>query len=84
VVSFIPGRFTPRGRSPVPIGWKLDGPQSRSGHGGEEKNSHPLPRLGVMIIRKAERSGLLGKFGGRIILRDILEKECMKVWTGFI
>jgi hypothetical protein len=26
-------------------------PQSRSGHGGEEKNSQPLPRIDVSIFR---------------------------------
>jgi hypothetical protein len=36
-----PGHFTPRERAPVPIGERLGGPQSRSGRGGEEKNSQP-------------------------------------------
>jgi hypothetical protein len=42
----LPGRFTPRGRAPSTHwigGW--GGPQSRSGHGVEEKNSQPLPRI---------------------------------------
>jgi hypothetical protein len=41
-----PGRFTPFERVPGThwIG-RLVGPQSRSGRGGEEKNSHPLPGL---------------------------------------
>jgi hypothetical protein len=37
-----PGRFTPRKESLVP---KLDGPQSRSGRGGEKKNSQPPPGI---------------------------------------
>jgi hypothetical protein len=37
-----PGRFTPRKKEPlVPIGRRLGGLQSRSGRGGEEKNSQP-------------------------------------------
>jgi hypothetical protein len=35
-----PGRFTPRKRAPG-THWRLSGPQSRSGRGDEEKNSHP-------------------------------------------
>jgi len=30
---------------------RLGGPQSRSGHGGEEKNSQPLPGLEPPIIQ---------------------------------
>jgi hypothetical protein len=29
----------------VPIGQEVDGPQSRSGRGGEEKNSQPPPEI---------------------------------------
>jgi hypothetical protein len=37
-----PGRFTPQGKSPwYPLYRRLDGPQSRSGHCVEEKNSQP-------------------------------------------
>jgi hypothetical protein len=32
---------------------RLGGPQSRSGHGGEEKNFHPLPGLEPPIIQPA-------------------------------
>jgi hypothetical protein len=33
----------PQGNSPwYPLDKRLDGPQSRSGHGGEEKNSQPV------------------------------------------
>jgi hypothetical protein len=41
-----PGRFTPRERAPGSHwigGWV--GPKSRSGRGGEEKNSQPLPGI---------------------------------------
>jgi hypothetical protein len=36
-----PGRFTPRERARYPLDRIVDGPQSRSGRGGEEKNSQP-------------------------------------------
>jgi hypothetical protein len=36
----------PQGKSPrYPLDRKLGGPQSRSGHGGEEKNSDPPPGI---------------------------------------
>jgi hypothetical protein len=35
----------------VTIGWKLGGLQSRSGCGGEEKNSQPLPGIELTIIQ---------------------------------
>jgi hypothetical protein len=34
---------------------RLRGPQSRSGHGGEEKNSHPLPGLETPIIQPVDQ-----------------------------
>jgi hypothetical protein len=36
----LPGRFTPRERAPI-----LGGPQSRTGRGGDEKNSQPPPGI---------------------------------------
>jgi hypothetical protein len=46
VVSFTPRTFHLQGKSPwYPLGRKLGGSQSRSGRGGEEKNSEPLPGL---------------------------------------
>jgi hypothetical protein len=35
----------------VPLDMKLDGPQSRSGHSGEEKNSQPLLGLELPTIQ---------------------------------
>jgi hypothetical protein len=36
----------PPGKSPgYPVDGRLGGPQSRSGRGGEEKNSQPLPGI---------------------------------------
>jgi hypothetical protein len=46
VVSFTPRPLYPQGNSPsYPLERKLDGSQSRSGRGGEEKNSQPLPGI---------------------------------------
>jgi hypothetical protein len=42
----------PPGKEPlVHMGWRLDGPQSRSERGGEEKNSRTLPELEPPIIK---------------------------------
>jgi hypothetical protein len=42
----------PPGKSPwYPLDRMLRGPQSRSGRGGEEKNSQPLPGLEPPIIQ---------------------------------
>jgi hypothetical protein len=46
------GRFTTPGKEPlVPLDRRLSGPQSRSGRGGEEKNSQPLLGLEPPIIQ---------------------------------
>jgi hypothetical protein len=46
VVSFTPRPLYPQGKSPwYPLDRKLGGPQSRSGRGGEEKNSQPPPGI---------------------------------------
>jgi hypothetical protein len=42
----------PQGKSPwYPLDRRLGGPQSRSGRGGEEKNSQLLPGLELPIIQ---------------------------------
>jgi hypothetical protein len=52
VVSFTPRPLYLQGKSPwYPLDRKLDGPQSRPGRGGEEKNSQPLPGLEPPIIQ---------------------------------
>jgi hypothetical protein len=55
VVSFTPRLLYPQGKSPwqQPLDRRLGGPQSRSGRGGEEKNSQPLPGLKPLIIQPA-------------------------------
>jgi hypothetical protein len=46
------GRLTPQGKSLwYPLDRRLGGPQSRSGRGGEEKNSQPLPGIEPSIIQ---------------------------------
>jgi hypothetical protein len=40
-----PGRFTPGGKSLEPIGQRLGGPWSWSGHSGVQKNLLPLPGI---------------------------------------
>jgi hypothetical protein len=46
VVSFTPRPLYPQGKSPsYPLDRRLGGPQSRSGSGGEEKNSQLQPGI---------------------------------------
>jgi hypothetical protein len=46
VVSFTPRPLYPQGKSPwYPLDKRLGEPQSRSGRGGEEKNSQPPPGI---------------------------------------
>jgi hypothetical protein len=46
VVSFTPRPLYLQGKSPLyPLDRRLDGPPSRSGCGGEEKNSQPPPGM---------------------------------------
>jgi hypothetical protein len=52
VVSFKPQPIYPQGKSPwYPLNSRLGGLQSRSGHGGKEKNSQLLPGLEPPIIQ---------------------------------
>jgi hypothetical protein len=46
-----PASLTPRKEPCYPLDRRLSGPQSRSGRGGEEKNSQPLPGLEPPIIQ---------------------------------
>jgi hypothetical protein len=46
LMSFTPRPLYPQGKSPwYPLDKRLGGPQSRSGRGGEEKNSQPPPGI---------------------------------------
>jgi hypothetical protein len=50
VVSFTPRPLYSQGKSPwYPVDRRLDGPQSLSGRGGEEKNSQPLLQVETLI-----------------------------------
>jgi hypothetical protein len=52
MVSFTSGQFYPQGKSPwYTLYRRLGGTQSRSGLGGEEKNSQPLPGLDILIMQ---------------------------------
>jgi hypothetical protein len=52
VVSFTTWPLYLEEKSPLyPLDRRLNGPQSRSGRGGEKKNSHPLPGLEPPIIQ---------------------------------
>jgi hypothetical protein len=52
VVSFTPRPFHPKGRSPWnTLDRRLGELQSRSGRGGEEKNSQPLPGIEPQIMQ---------------------------------
>jgi hypothetical protein len=49
-----PGRLTPREIRGYPLYRRLGEPQSRSGRGGEEKNSQPLPGIEPPIVRPVD------------------------------
>jgi hypothetical protein len=52
VVSLTPRPLYPQGKSPwYPLDRRLGKPQSQSGHGGEKKNSKPLPGLEPPIMQ---------------------------------
>jgi hypothetical protein len=52
VASFTPRPLYTQGKCPwYPLDRRLGGPQSRSGRGGEEKNSQPLPGAEFPIIQ---------------------------------
>jgi hypothetical protein len=52
IASFTTRALYHQGKSPwYPLDRTLGDPQSRSGHGGEEKNSKPLPGLELPIIQ---------------------------------
>jgi hypothetical protein len=63
VVSLTPRPLYPQGKSPwYPLDRRLGGPQSRSGRGGEEKNSQPLSGLEPLIIQPVAQCYTTTKF----------------------
>jgi hypothetical protein len=73
VNSFTLRPLYPQGKNPwYPLDRKLSGLQSRSGRGGEEKNTQPLPGLEPPIIQPvAQRYTTKLCIGGRIIFKWI-------------
>jgi hypothetical protein len=58
----MPQPLYPQGKSPwYPLDRRLGEPQSWSGHGGEEKNSQPLPGLEPLIIQNVAHKFLKKK-----------------------
>jgi hypothetical protein len=83
------GRFTPRERAPwYPLYSRLGGPQSRSGRGGEEKNSQPLPGFEPPIVQPlAQRYTIeLSRFLFRMLqvvpVIFLTKHHAMKVYWG--
>jgi hypothetical protein len=53
-----------------PLGRRLDGPQSRSGRGGEEKSSQLLPGLEPPIIQSVAQHYTTELSGSQIRVRE--------------
>jgi hypothetical protein len=74
VVSFTPRPLYPQGKSPwYPLDRKLGEPQSRSGRGGEEKNSQPPPAIEPSNLDRPARSPALYRLschGSLVILHS--------------
>jgi hypothetical protein len=70
VVSFTPRPLYPQGKSPWhTLDRKLGGPQSRSGRGGEEKNSQPTPGIKPLNPDHPARSPVLYRYERGLLLR---------------
>jgi hypothetical protein len=59
----------------VPMGRRLVGPQCRSGHGGEEKNSQPLPKIKPPLIRPVAQTEL----SWFLEVEDFMLKFCKEI-----
>jgi hypothetical protein len=60
VISFTPRPLYSQGKNPLyPLDRRLGGPQSRSGRGGEEKNSQPPPGIETWNPDRPARSPAL-------------------------
>jgi hypothetical protein len=71
VVSFMPWPLYPQGKSPsYPLGRRLGGPQSCSGHSSEEKNSQPT------ISKLLPIKQLLGNILIISVMFSVVPKEC--------
>jgi hypothetical protein len=85
MVSCTPWPLYPQGKSPwYPLYRRLDGPQIRSGHGGEEKNSQPPPGIEPLNPDRPARSLVtipteLSWLNTSIILKIILIFEVSEI-----
>jgi hypothetical protein len=82
VVSFMTHTLYVRRNNPrYPLDRRLCGPQSRSGRGGEEKSSHPLPalqahvqiiflNLHIMVVPQKKKP----------VITPIITRHPLKVW----
>jgi hypothetical protein len=74
VISFTPRSLYPQGKSLwYTLHRRLGGPQSRSRHGGKEKNSQPLPGLELPIIQLVA-CGFSDKREGNVFLLRLSQK----------
>jgi hypothetical protein len=92
-VSFKPRPLYPQGKSTwYPMDRKLSGPLSRSGRGGEEKNSQPLSGLELLIIQPVAQRyttelaipaaiRVMSKINIRISIYDTKDRICVVRWT---
>jgi hypothetical protein len=70
------GRFTPKGKSTwYPLDRRLGGLQSRSGRGGEERNSQPPPGLETSTIQSVAQRYATALFRFLIILLTLRNKN---------
>jgi hypothetical protein len=71
----------PRGKSSrYPFDRRLGGPQSRSGRGGEEKNSQPLPGLESPIIQSEAQRYTAKLTRLRDLVNTIMKFQNTKSW----
>jgi hypothetical protein len=81
VVSFTPRPLYPQGKSPwYPLDRGLGGPQSSSGRGGEEKNSHPLPGFEPWNPDRPARSPKLYRLSYHGSMGHSLCVVCWPLW----
>jgi hypothetical protein len=79
VVSFTPRQFYPHGKSPwYPLDGRVGGIQSRSGNGGEEKNSQPLSGFKPQIIQPVAQRYTTEL--SRLLKQPYIKRECFNAF----
>jgi hypothetical protein len=73
-----PAALPPGKNSWYPLDRRLDGPQSRSGRGGEGKYSEPLP--GIELPDRQFRS-LMAWYLGILLWRKLLNEELLNLYS---